>query len=102
MTGSTGRIVINTISEAKKSPASIVVSGRLMVADRTTVQVEMTMTAEIAERQEAVEITALQGTFSVVVSVIPPGMDTLVVEATDTLAAKDRFRNLTPDGFDCC
>ncbi len=68
-----------------------------MVADRTTVKVEMTMTAEIAERQEAVEITALQGTFAVLATLIPPGIDWVVIATADTLAATDSFRNLTSE-----
>ncbi len=74
MTASTGTIMINTIAEARETHTSIVIKGCLMVEERVTVKGEKMMMAEI------VEITAVPGTFAVVVTVILSAMDEEVDE----------------------
>ncbi len=80
MTASTGTIMINTIAEARETHTSIVIKGCLMVEERVTVKGEKMMMAEIVEMAEEVEITAVPGTFAVVVTVILSAMDEEVDE----------------------
>ena len=57
-----------------------VIKGCLMVEERVTVKGEKMMMAEIVEMAEEVEITAVPGTFAVVVTVILSAMDEEVDE----------------------
>jgi len=84
MTVSTGRIEINTIAEVKVTHTSIITTVCLMLAERGAVKADMMRMVEIAERAEAMEITAPPLT-CVVAVIILPAMGAVVAAGADNM-----------------
>jgi hypothetical protein len=84
------------IAEAKKRHTSITAKVCLMLAGRGAVKVEMMMMAEIGETDKMVEISAAQGTFAAVVTVILQAMGAVVAADAEKQVEMDNIPNENP------